>query len=388
MPAAAAQEERDCRRHPHLGARRRGTARLPGRAPPIAPHEELFLTADHAPVRPLAPAALSSVAARHLHRLFGGRGGAYTAASFLRQGAPRPRRKAPRYRRAARPQKPAKHAHLHPHRHRGHARGRGQLRRVAMTAGLRLFTAPWRTTYRPTSSSSKSWATPASPTSHAAKDFDGYLLFRSVTSVRQLDESLVANWMHSIPTQAAATKNAKLRFARGFLNYLVRLDLLPDNPAQRIHYLRQKVYKPYIYTLQEIHRILEAARGLQRRYPNRLTGWTMETFVLLALRLRPQARRGHQPQESRTSISSRVPSRCGRPSSTRSASSPSRRRSGKSFRPTWPAATRRACPPVLRDPFFAHPGGKYSKAASSIASDFFWRAAAWLSPRPRRPAPS
>mgnify|MGYP001559558665 FL=1 len=97
---------------------------------------------------------------------------------------------------------------------------------------------------------------------HAAKDLDGYLLFRAVTSVRQLDESLVANWMHSIPTQAAATKNARLRFARGFLNYLVRLDMLPDNPARRIPYLRQKAYKPYIYTLQEIHQILEAARAL------------------------------------------------------------------------------------------------------------------------------
>lgn len=54
-------------------------------------HEELFL-ADHAPVRPLTPAALSSVAARHLHRLFGGRGGAYAlrhsfAKALLDRGA-------------------------------------------------------------------------------------------------------------------------------------------------------------------------------------------------------------------------------------------------------------------------------------------------------------
>jgi len=77
------------------------------------------------------------------------------------------------------------------------------------------------------------------------------------------------------------TKNANLRFARGFLNYLVRMGELPDNPAQRIPYLRQKTYKPHIYTLQEIHRIIEASHALQRRYPNRLTGWTMETLVLL-----------------------------------------------------------------------------------------------------------
>jgi len=54
-------------------------------------HEEFFL-ADHAPVRPLTPSALSCVAARHLRRLFGGRGGAYTlrhsfAKALLDRGA-------------------------------------------------------------------------------------------------------------------------------------------------------------------------------------------------------------------------------------------------------------------------------------------------------------
>lgn len=54
-------------------------------------HAELFL-ADHAPVRPLTPSALSCVAARQLRRLFGGRGGAYTlrhsfAKALLDRGA-------------------------------------------------------------------------------------------------------------------------------------------------------------------------------------------------------------------------------------------------------------------------------------------------------------
>lgn len=54
-------------------------------------HAELFL-ADRAPVRPLTPAALSCVAARHLRRLFGGRGGAYAlrhsfAKALLDRGA-------------------------------------------------------------------------------------------------------------------------------------------------------------------------------------------------------------------------------------------------------------------------------------------------------------
>jgi integrase len=151
-----------------------------------------------------------------------------------------------------------------------------------MTAGRRFFPGPLGRRLKDYLEFRQALGYTSFSNSHAAKDFDGYLVFRGVSSVRQIDEALVANWMHAVPNQAAATKNGKLRFARGFLNYLVRMGELPDNPAQRIPYLRQKAYRPYIYTLQEIHRLIEAARGLQRRYPNRLTGWTMETFVLLA----------------------------------------------------------------------------------------------------------
>ncbi len=117
--------------------------------------------------------------------------------------------------------------------------------------------------------------------SPAARDFDYYLCFRDAGSLRDLDERLVAQWVHAIPSHAAATKNGKLRFARGFFGYLLRVGMLRDNPASRIPYLKQKAYKPYIYTLKEIHQILEEARKNQRRYPRRLTGWTMETLVLL-----------------------------------------------------------------------------------------------------------
>ncbi|MFH0809102.1 MAG: tyrosine-type recombinase/integrase, partial [Pseudomonadota bacterium] len=116
---------------------------------------------------------------------------------------------------------------------------------------------------------------------HAARELDHYLTFRSVASVKELDECLVANWMHSLPRQAAATKNVKLCFARGFLNYLVRVGLVQDNPARRIPYLKQRTYTPYIYTLKELQQILEEARKNQRRYPHCLKGWTMETLVFL-----------------------------------------------------------------------------------------------------------
>ena len=116
--------------------------------------------------------------------------------------------------------------------------------------------------------------------SPAARDFDHFLTFRDAT-LKDLDECLVADWVHAIPRHAAATKNGKLRFARGFFNYLIRVGLVQENPARRIAYLKQKAYKPYIYTLKEIHQILEEARKNQRRYPRRLTGWTMETLVFL-----------------------------------------------------------------------------------------------------------
>ena len=114
-----------------------------------------------------------------------------------------------------------------------------------------------------------------------AKAFDDYLLFFGVGNAREIDENIVAHWMHAIPTNMAATKNAKLRFARVFLRFLIRRELIDANPAMRIPYLRQLPHKPYIYTLHEIERILEAARANQQRSPKRLMGWTMETMVFL-----------------------------------------------------------------------------------------------------------
>lgn len=196
--------------------------------------------------------------------------------------------------------------------------------------------------------------------SHAAKDLDGYLLFRCVSSVRELDESLVANWMHSLPTQAAATKNGKLRFARGFLSYLVHTGALPDNPALRIPYLRQKVYKPHIYTLQEIHQILEAARSLQRRYPNRLTGWTMETFVLLlyacGLRLGEAINLRIEDVDFEQGLLSLWKTKF-----HKERLAPFSPVVGQKLRAYLACRNRARLPAGPLDPFFAHPGGKYSK---------------------------
>lgn len=195
---------------------------------------------------------------------------------------------------------------------------------------------------------------------HAAKDLDGYLLFRAVVSVRELNESLVANWMHAIPTQAAATKNGKLRFARGFLDYLVRLALISDNPARRIPYLKQKAYKPYVYSLQEIHRILEAARTLQRRYPNRLTGWTMETFVLLlyacGLRLGEAVNLRIEDVDFEQETLSLWKTKFHKERLV-----PFSIAIGQKLKAYLVRRSQARLPAGPRDPFFVHPGGKYSK---------------------------
>ncbi len=114
-----------------------------------------------------------------------------------------------------------------------------------------------------------------------ARDLDHYLLFRGIQSIREVDESFLANWIHSIPSRCAATKNQNLKFARGLFKYLIRIELSQTNPALRIPWLKQKPYKPYIYTLKEINQILEQAAQYKQRYPNRLLGWTLETMLFL-----------------------------------------------------------------------------------------------------------
>ena len=122
----------------------------------------------------------------------------------------------------------------------------------------------------------------------AARELDYYLLFRSLRSAKEIDESFVANWIHSIPTLSARTKNRKLAFIRGFLRYLIRIGEIRENPALRIPNLKERPYKPYIYSLKEIGQILEKTGKYKDKYPHRLLGWTLETifFLLYACGLR------------------------------------------------------------------------------------------------------
>lgn len=114
----------------------------------------------------------------------------------------------------------------------------------------------------------------ANPTE--ARDLDHYVLFHGLSRMDQIDEAFVGSWVHAIPRHAAGTKNRKLSFIKGFFDYLIRSGVARSNPASRIPRLKRRVHKPYIYTLQEIHRILKTAES----YPGFL-GHTLGTIFFL-----------------------------------------------------------------------------------------------------------
>lgn len=117
---------------------------------------------------------------------------------------------------------------------------------------------------------------------YRAKDMDYYVVFYGLSSIQQLDEGFLVNWIHALPHRSPGTKNTLLWFARGFFNYLIRLGLAHDNPAQRIRDLKTKPYRPYIFTLKEIQQLLEEARLHKCRWaPKCLVGPTMETLIFL-----------------------------------------------------------------------------------------------------------
>lgn len=115
----------------------------------------------------------------------------------------------------------------------------------------------------------------------AVKEFDDFLIARGIHKAEQISTGLIINWLQSKPHQAASTKNKKLLFARGFLGHLARTGVFHKNLALDIPHFKLKPFSPHIYTLREIHQLLEEARDQQRRHPFILTGSTMETMLLL-----------------------------------------------------------------------------------------------------------
>ena len=115
----------------------------------------------------------------------------------------------------------------------------------------------------------------------ASFDFDYYLLFHAISSLDQINEGVLFNWIHAIPGHAAATKNKKIQFAKGLFGYLIRINVAHTDPAAGIAYLKVRPFKPHIYTIDELQKILMAAGKYKSRHPGMLVGWTLETLILL-----------------------------------------------------------------------------------------------------------
>jgi site-specific recombinase XerD len=113
------------------------------------------------------------------------------------------------------------------------------------------------------------------------RELDRYILWKGICRPEQIDEAFAAHWMFCVPGHAAGTKNMRLQLLRGFCRYLLRLDLLKENPAQKVPYLRVRPYKPYIFTLKELACLLEEAGSWKNRKRHSFLGWTMETLIHL-----------------------------------------------------------------------------------------------------------
>ncbi len=116
---------------------------------------------------------------------------------------------------------------------------------------------------------------------YTLRDFDYYLVFHDIAKASQMDEALLVHWLHSKGSQTSRTKNRKLAIIRGLFRYLIRTGQIQNNPAGNIPYLKEKPYKPYIYTLEELGRILRQANQWQYRRADRFSAMVMETLIYL-----------------------------------------------------------------------------------------------------------
>jgi site-specific recombinase XerD len=110
-----------------------------------------------------------------------------------------------------------------------------------------------------------------------ALHFDRYVRELAIEDIQQLDEAALLNWIYGQPTVSDHAKNQRISFLRGFYAYLVRRKLLPYNLGNKIPFLKTPPYKPYIYSLLEIHQILEEAS----KFPKTLGPSLRDLFFLI-----------------------------------------------------------------------------------------------------------
>jgi site-specific recombinase XerD len=90
-----------------------------------------------------------------------------------------------------------------------------------------------------------------------AVHFDNFVSEMAIADIKQLDEAALSNWVYGPPVSSEYAKNKRISFLRGFYVYLVRRKLVPYNLGYRLPFIKTPPYKPYIYSLLEIHQILQ-----------------------------------------------------------------------------------------------------------------------------------
>lgn len=111
---------------------------------------------------------------------------------------------------------------------------------------------------------------------YIARGFDDYLREATIADITQCDERLMLNWIYGQPVVSDHVKNRRILFLRGFCQYLKRLGLFKNNPAEGITLLPVRYKKPYIYSLMEISQLLQEAA----KFPDPV-GMTLKTILYL-----------------------------------------------------------------------------------------------------------
>lgn len=117
-----------------------------------------------------------------------------------------------------------------------------------------------------------------------ARQLPRFVAFLEERSAAHITTRLALEWAQQTHAQPAEWAR-RLCFVRGFARYCSATDTLTEVPPVRLMPYRSTRAKPYIYTDDELRRLLDAARALPTRWPSTpLRPWVFHClFGLLAV---------------------------------------------------------------------------------------------------------
>lgn len=102
---------------------------------------------------------------------------------------------------------------------------------------------------------------------------------------KEITSDIIHCWLDKQTHLNPKTKNNQLLYIKLFLSYLNRIGVLQNNPADKILPLQTFDYIPYIYSLEEISRILSAAKNISNSQYKNLLFYTI-IYIIYACGLR------------------------------------------------------------------------------------------------------